>query len=179
MEIAAMICSFVAALIVSTGIVVVFSDAIDAALFAVMTGDFGEIWARYTKFGLLVAGLVSGIRAAGFESLTAGGGQAAGVSSAPLAVTAGRAVFEVLRTVVGSLEGLAWTLLVVFGAALAVYAGRRIYGEAQETLGRKEMETARQPQPQAQPPEQEPAKELSAAGRTDRPERKHGGSVRP
>jgi hypothetical protein len=158
METATLVWSFAVGVLVSAAVVHVFAAAIDEAISRALPGELGGIWTRFAKFALFVASIASGLRIGQPVGTGAqGGGMEAG----------GHIASGVVRTVIGCLQGAAWMLLVVFGAALAIHAGRRLYDARRESLRLRGIEEARHA-------EKEGAEGSRRPERSDRTERKHG-----
>ena len=112
-----LIVTFVIALTVSFGVVRLFDRPIASILQRIVAEELSGAWHRYIKFAAYVVGISGGVRIRELERYI----------SAPqkdeeiLALTPERWTLEVYRTVVETLQGIAWMLLVVFVVALVAY----------------------------------------------------------
>lgn len=109
--------TFAISLLISFLIICLFSKPLRNILRRIIADEISTAWEKYLKFAIYVVGISSGVRIWELEryiSPTAKDGQI-------LAVTRERWVLEVFRTVIGSLQGLAWMLLVFFLFALIAF----------------------------------------------------------
>jgi sensor histidine kinase regulating citrate/malate metabolism len=110
--------TFAISLLVSFLIACFFSKPIRSILQRIISDEISEAWEKYLKFAIYVVGISSGIRIWDLEKY---------VTPPPtkeaqiVALTSERWVLEVVRTVIGSLQGLAWLLLVFFIFALIAF----------------------------------------------------------
>lgn len=125
---------FISLLVVTLAIAVTVALAVGAFFAApihrileqIVAEDISFAWAKYIRFAILVVGVSSGVRIWELERYITpmGPGQAE-----TLVLTRDRWVLEVYRTIIGSLQGIAWVLLVFFVVALIAYVIVRV-GEA-------------------------------------------------
>jgi len=113
--------TFAVALAVSALAARFFSGPIDAILKRIISDAISVAWSKYLTFALYVVGVSKGVRVYDLERYVnperwrgEHGGEA-------LALNANRWVLEVYRTVIESLQGIAWLLLVFFVFALIAY----------------------------------------------------------
>ncbi len=110
--------SFVLSLIVSGIVALVFRKPIDNILNRIISDAVSKAWTKYLTFAILVVGISSGVRLWDFEKyitpLKSQGGEV-------IALNRDRWIMEVVRTILGSLQGIAWLLLVFFIFALIAY----------------------------------------------------------
>lgn len=112
-----LIVTFVIALAVSFGAVQLFDRPIGAILRRIVAEELSGAWSRYIKFAAYVVGISGGVRIHELERYI----------SAPhkdeeiLVLTSERWTLEVYRTVIETLQGIAWLFLVVFIVALVAY----------------------------------------------------------
>ena len=112
-----LIVTFVIALAVSFGAVQLFDRPVSAILARIVGPELSAAWRRYIKFAAYVVGISGGVRIRELERYI----------SAPqkdeeiLALTSERWTLEVYRTVIETLQGIAWMFLVVFVVALLAY----------------------------------------------------------
>jgi hypothetical protein len=113
--------SFASAIAVAACVLLFFSGSIDEALRRVLPSEMTQAWSRYVKFALFVVIFTGGMRLtelAQFLTMRAPSGP-------PL--TAAQGLLEVFRSIAGSLIAASATLLVIFGATLAIDALKRVY----------------------------------------------------
>ncbi|MFT3830698.1 MAG: hypothetical protein QM691_13425 [Opitutaceae bacterium] len=107
-----------------------FEAAAERILKRVIQDEISSAWVRYLKFALLVVGISSGVRIHELERFIST--PAYNEKAVILELTPARWTLEVYRTVIGSLQGLAWVLLVFFVVALLGFVAVRLI----ETLRR-------------------------------------------
>ena len=115
---------------VSAGVARFFSEPIRRILGHIVADDITYAWSKYIWFAILVVGVSSGVRVFELERYITPMMQPDAVL--PLVLTRERWVLEVYRTIIGSLQGIAWLLLVFFVFALVAYVVVRV-GEARLT----------------------------------------------
>ena len=112
-----LIITFLIALAVSFGVVQLFDRLIAAILCRIVAEELSGAWHRYIKFAAYVVGISAGVRIRELERYI----------SAPqkdeeiLVLTSERWTLEVYRTVIETLQGIAWMFLLVFVVALVEY----------------------------------------------------------
>ena len=121
METMTLLCVFLTAIAVSAAIVYAFSVPMDGVIGRVVDSQLASAWSKYAKFALFAASLAGGLRIRDLEALTSG------------PVDSRRALLEVFKTTLGSVNSSSWTLLAIFGAALAVYAAEQVYGHIRQS----------------------------------------------
>jgi hypothetical protein len=125
--------TFAIATAVSVAVAVAFRHPVQRILSRIIADDISSTWLRYLMFALFVVGISSGVRIWDLEKY---------VTKPPMTgaevveLTRDRWILEVYRTVIGTLQGLAWVLLVFFVIALMafvlvrVFESRRIMSDA-------------------------------------------------
>ena len=113
-----LIVTFVIALAVSFGAVRLFDRPIASILRRIVAEELSGAWHRYIKFAAFVVGISAGVRIHELERYIS----APGKDEEVLVLTAERWTLEVYRTVIETLQGIAWMLLLVFVVALLAYA---------------------------------------------------------
>ncbi len=116
--------TFLISLVVSGGLVAVFSKPADLILQRILSDIISRVWLRYLQFAILVVGISSGVRVWELEKYIL---PARATESAILQLTTERWILEVYRTVIGSLQGIAWLLLVFFIFALLAFVVVRVF----------------------------------------------------
>src|SRR5690606_40027064 len=92
--------------------------------------EISYAWTMYLRFAVLVVGISSGVRIFQLERyITPPYGPEQGEI---LSLTSERWILEIYRTVIGTLQGIAWVLLVFFVVALLAFVIVRL-GEARLT----------------------------------------------
>jgi len=115
--------TFLIALIVSTLVARFFDIPIRRILGHIVAEDITFAWSKYIWFAILVVGISSGVRVWELERYIT---PMTPDRTDVLVLTSDRWVLEVYRTVIGSLQGIAWLLLVFFVFALIAYVIVRV-----------------------------------------------------
>lgn len=116
-----MICTFLLALIVSFVVIKVFSSAINQILARIIHDPIHAAWAKYTKFAGMVVGTSSGIRIYDMEKYITPLSYSDNDKKVVIELTQERWVLEIYRTIIETLQGLAWMMLLFFMVALIAY----------------------------------------------------------
>jgi peptidoglycan/LPS O-acetylase OafA/YrhL len=125
MFITLLILTFAISLMVSAIVVRVFTKPIDAILQRIISDTISQAWVKYLKFAIYVVGISSGVRIFELERyITPSPNLKDGMA---LALTRDRWVLEIYRTIIESLQGLAWLLLVFFTVALLAFVIIRVF----------------------------------------------------
>ena len=118
MFITLLIVKFVIAVVVSSIVVLVFRKPIDKILVRIISDEISKAWSKYLMFAIYITGISSGVRIRSLEKyITRPMLEHAEI----VQLTTERWVLEVYRTVIGTLQGVAWMLLVFFIVALIAY----------------------------------------------------------
>jgi hypothetical protein len=116
--------TFVISLIVSGIVVFMFARPIDGILQRIISDSIYQAWVKYVKFAIYVVGISGGVRVWELERyITPGQFKGAQI----LELTRDRWVLEVYRTIIESLQGIAWLLLVFFTVALIAFVIVRVF----------------------------------------------------
>jgi len=116
--------TFVISAAVSSIVVRIFGKPIDGILQRIIADPISQAWVKYVKFAIYVVGISSGVRIFELERyITPGQFKDAQV----LVLTRDRWVLEVYRTIIESLQGIAWLLLVFFAVALVAFVIVRVF----------------------------------------------------
>ncbi len=115
------ISTFALALLVSFIVMRLFSSSINAILARIIHDPIHEAWAKYTKFASMVVGTSSGIRIYDMEKYITPLTYAENDKRIVIELTQERWVLEIYRTIIETLQGLAWMMLVSFMVALIAY----------------------------------------------------------
>ncbi|MDM1721372.1 hypothetical protein [Acinetobacter towneri] len=115
------ISTFALALLVSFVVMRLFSGSINDILARIIHDPIHEAWAKYTKFAGMVVGTSSGIRIYDMEKYITPLTYAENDKRIVIELTQERWVLEIYRTIIETLQGLAWMMLVFFMVALIAY----------------------------------------------------------
>jgi len=120
-----LIVTFVVAVVVSFLVVRLFASSIDNILKRIIADDISSAWLKYMKFAIYVVGVSKGVRVWELERYItpARFDEKARV----LELTQERWVLEIYRTIIETLQGIAWLLLVFFVFALIAYVIVRVF----------------------------------------------------
>ena len=124
--------TFMIAFAVSTIVVLVFTKPINDILVRIISDEISKAWSKYLKFAIYITGISSGVRIWALEKyITKPTGQGAEI----VQLNAERWVLEVYRTVIETLQGVAWMLLVFFVFALIAYVIVRAFELKKQRTG--------------------------------------------
>jgi hypothetical protein len=115
--------TFLTAALVSFIVVRVFSKSISSILDRIISDPIAAVWARYIRFAIYVVGISGGVRIYDLERYIT----TVRKDEVPIQLTGERWVLELYRTVIESLQSIAWMLLVFFVFALIAYVIVRIF----------------------------------------------------
>jgi len=123
--------TFVIALVVSYIVVRIFSGPLDDILRRIIADQISNAWLKYLKFAIYVVGISKGVRIFELERYITPAQY--DKDARILTLTNERWVLEVYRTVIDTLQGIAWMLLVFFVFALIAYVIVRAFELKQKT----------------------------------------------
>ncbi len=115
-----LITTFLLASLVSFLAVRFFDRPIGAILERIIGDAISSAWHRYIKFAAYVVGVSGGVRIYSLERYI-NAPESGGSESTILELTGERWVLEIYRTIIETLQSIAWMLLVVFVATLIAY----------------------------------------------------------
>ncbi len=118
--------TFVIALAVSLAVNKAFSKPLSSILDRIIADDISTAWNKYLRFAIMVVGVSSGVRIHQLERYITPMMFREKGDSTILLLTTDRWVLELYRTVIGTLEGIAWMLLVFFIFALIAFVMVRL-----------------------------------------------------
>jgi hypothetical protein len=124
--------TFLLALLVSFLVTRLFQRPIRQILARLVPEDLTGAWHRYLTFAMYVVGISGGVRIWSLEQYILPRGR----DEPALLLTSDRWTFEVFRTIIGTLQSLAWLLLVFFVFALVAYVVVRGLEMRHERRGR-------------------------------------------
>lgn len=107
--------------LVSWGVIRMFDHPIDRILGRIIAEDISGAWLRYMKFAILVVGISSGVRIHELERYITAPHWMDKDKAQVIVLTHERWILEVYRTVIETLQGIAWMLLAFFAVALLAY----------------------------------------------------------
>ena len=111
--------TFLLSLAVSLLVAHLFNDPLDRILKRIIADDISVAWLKYMKFATLVVGVSAGVRIYELEKYITPPQYEKDAHIVQL--TGERWFLEIYRTVIESLQGIAWLLLVFFVFALIAY----------------------------------------------------------
>ena len=109
--------SVLLALAVSYAVVRIFRPAVDAILVKVIGDEVYKAWSKYLVFAIYVVGFSGGVRVWDFEKYLIPKDE----GGKTLILDGERWMVEIYRTVIGTLQAVAWMLLVFFLFAMIAY----------------------------------------------------------
>ena len=124
MFITLLIVTFLIALFVSFLVERMFSSPLDKILKRIISDEISGAWSKYLSFAIYVVGISSGVRIRDLEKYVSAGGA---IKSQIVALNRDRWILEVYRTIIETLQGIAWMLLVFFIFALIAYVIVRVF----------------------------------------------------
>ncbi len=108
-------------LVVATGtsgiVARMFREPISSILGRIVAIDIAFAWTKYLRFAIYVVGISGGVRIRSLEQYI----RPASDEWTPPTLTTNRWILEVYRTIIESLQSIAWMLLVFFVVALIAY----------------------------------------------------------
>jgi hypothetical protein len=121
--------TFVIAAVTSTVTALLFSKPVKKTLACLVTEELAPTWQRYLLFAIYVVGISGGVRVWDIERYITPDKE-----GKLLELNSDHWVIEIYKTVIGTLQGVAWMLLVFFLFALLAYVvvrgleGKRMAG---------------------------------------------------
>ena len=112
-----LVVTFVIAALVSFVVARLFDRSLRQILGRLVAEDLSTAWHRYIVFAIYVVGISGGVRIWSLEQYIMPRER----NAAPLTLNPDRWTLEVYRTVIGTLQSVAWMLLVFFAFALIAY----------------------------------------------------------
>jgi hypothetical protein len=118
--------TFVLSFSVSAIVIRIFSIPIDQILKRIIADEISTAWLKYLKFAIFVVGVSAGVRIYELEKYITPARW--DKDSKVIELTQERWVLEIYRTIIESLQGIAWLLLVFFIFALIAFVIVRFAG---------------------------------------------------
>jgi hypothetical protein len=109
--------TLVVSAVVTVLVILFFRKPIDKMLLRVIGDEVAQSWRKFLMFALLVVGISSGVNPWRLERFI----QPEGESGTVLALTAEQWGLEIYRSIIQSLGGMAWALLVFFVVVLIAF----------------------------------------------------------
>jgi large-conductance mechanosensitive channel len=136
-----LVITFIVSTVVSVIVARAFSKPIGQILTRIIADEISVAWRRYLMFALYVVGISRGVRIWDLEKYITPPTQSAQI----VQLTTDRWILEVYRTVIDTLQGVAWVLLVFFIFALLAFVVVRVFemrkpkkdSSCQESAGEK------------------------------------------
>jgi hypothetical protein len=105
------------AILVSVLVALFFRQPLHRILDRLVAGDLSAAWLRYLLFAVVVVGVGGGVRLGSLARYIEPTPQ----DQAPLVLNGDRWTLELYQTLIGSLQSIAWMLLIFFVFALIAY----------------------------------------------------------
>lgn len=118
-----LIVTFLIATAVSYGVVQFFEKSINGILMRIVADELATAWVKYIKFAAYVVGISGGVRIYSLEQYVS----ARYANSEIVQLSAETWTLEVYRTLISTLQSLAWVLLIVFIITLIAFVIVRIF----------------------------------------------------
>ena len=126
-----LVITLVVAVLVSFIAARAFNSPINSILYRLIDDAIASAWVRYMKFAIYVVGISGGVRIRSIERYILPQEhlhpQGEPIDIQPFELTTERWVLEIYRTVIESLQSIAWMLLVFFIVSLGMYIVVRIF----------------------------------------------------
>ena len=109
--------TFLIALAISALVASLFNWPVKKILDRLVSEELGATWKRYILFAIYVVGIAGGVRVWDLEKYITPRSR----EEAPIVLNSDRWVLEVYKTAIGTLQSIAWMLLIFFLFALLAY----------------------------------------------------------
>ena len=116
MFVALLVITFLLAAVTATGVALLFSRPVNKILGRLVSEQLAPIWRRYILFAIYVVGISGGVRVWDVERYITPDKE-----GKLLALNSDRWVIEIYKTIIGTLQSVAWMLLIFFLFALVAY----------------------------------------------------------
>ncbi len=117
MFITLLLVTFLIALVVSYILARFFNQPISSILKRIVAEEISSAWQKYIKFAIYVVGISGGVRIWQLEKYIT----ATEPDAVPILLNAERWLLEIYRTIIATLQSVAWMLLVFFLFALIAF----------------------------------------------------------
>jgi len=125
MFLALLLVTFAVSVLVAVLVARFFTPPLDRILRRIIADDISSGWLQYLRFAILVVGVSAGVRIYELERYISP--ERCEETARILTLTQDRWVLEIYRTVIETLEGIAWVLLWFFAVALVAYVIVRVF----------------------------------------------------
>ncbi len=112
-----LIVNFLLSFIVCFIIAFIFKPPVNKILKRLISEEIYAVWTRYIIFALYVVGISAGVQVWNLEKYISPQGEGRTI----LTLNSDRWVLEIYRTIISTLQGIAWMLLLFFIFALIAY----------------------------------------------------------
>ncbi|MBT3232944.1 MAG: hypothetical protein HN356_09025 [Calditrichaeota bacterium] len=120
-----LIVTFLTAFGVSLIIVMLFKKSLGRILNRIINDEISVAWSKYMMFAIFVVGISSGVRIRALEKYITADQVREGAEV--IVLNMDRWILELYRTIIGTLQGVAWMLLVFFVFSLIAYVIVKIF----------------------------------------------------
>jgi hypothetical protein len=118
-----LVITFLVSVLVCFVVARLFAKPVDGVLEKIVADDIAYAWTKYLKFAIYVVGISGGVKINYLENFL----REPTDNFTPPALSADRWVLEIYRTIIESLQSIAWMLLVFFIFALLAYVIVRVF----------------------------------------------------
>lgn len=118
-----LVITFLVSLLVCFVVARLFAKPVDGVLEKIVADDIAYAWTKYLKFAIYVVGISGGVKINYLENFL----REPTDNFVPPVLSADRWVLEIYRTIIESLQSIAWMLLVFFIFALLAYVIVRVF----------------------------------------------------
>ena len=123
--------TFIVSVVVCYVVSKLFTKPIDGILEKIVAKDIAYAWQKYLKFAIYVVGVSGGVRIHYLENFL----REPTEHFTPPVLNSDRWVLEIYRTIIESMQSIAWMLLVFFVFALIAYVIVRAFESKAKTKG--------------------------------------------
>ena len=128
-----LVVTFIIAVVMSTFVALLFRKPIFKILGRLVTEELAPTWQRYILFAIYVVGISGGVPLWDIEKYVT-----PDKNGVLLELTSDRWIIEIYKSIIGSLQGIAWMLLIFFLFALIAYVVVRGF-EGRRGAGKSEL----------------------------------------
>ena len=121
-----LIVTFAVSTLVSVIVAMAFRSPVGKILRRIIADEISVAWLRYLMFALYVVGISTGVRIWDLEKYIT---KPLVKGTEIVELTTDRWILEVYRTIIGTLQGLAWVLFAFFVCSLLAFVAIQIFGK--------------------------------------------------
>ena len=118
--------TFLIAFAASFSVARVFRQPIDSILNRIIADEISTAWRKYINFAIYVVGISGGVRIWDLEKYITPRPTLQGTEAHAIVLNTDRWILEIYRTIISTLQSIAWMLLVFFVFTLIAYVVVRI-----------------------------------------------------